>query len=185
MRSFIAAIVLALTACASMGLQEAQTLPQKMAYAYGTQIAIRSASVSSLDAKTITSGDMLCIMDVDDKLALALNGARDLAEVGDVNSAEARLVAASKGLTALQAWMRGESQDVGCQKPEPDAVKDLTASLAIALLTESSVVSSIISDAKQEGRDLDASDWKRIMDRDALVTAQQQAALAKAQAEGR
>lgn len=62
---------------------------------------------------------------------------------------------------------------------------DAAVSLLIALLNQSAQISQALRQARAEGRDLNADEWKAITDRDDLAAAQQAAALAKAQAEGR
>ena len=62
---------------------------------------------------------------------------------------------------------------------------DLAISLAIAMLNNAGAISAAVAKAQAEGRDLNADDWKTIMDRDDLAAAQAAAALARAKAEGR
>jgi len=62
---------------------------------------------------------------------------------------------------------------------------DSAISLLLALLNQSAAISSAIRNAQAEGRELNATDWQIILDRDDLAAAMQKAALAKAQAEGR
>lgn len=62
---------------------------------------------------------------------------------------------------------------------------DAALSLMISLINQSGAISAAIRQAHAEGRDLTAADWQAITNRDDFAAAQQDAALAKAQAEGR
>ena len=62
---------------------------------------------------------------------------------------------------------------------------DLAISLAIAMLNNAGAISAAIAKAQSEGRDLNADDWKAILDRDDMAAAQAAASLARAKAEGR
>jgi hypothetical protein len=62
---------------------------------------------------------------------------------------------------------------------------DAALSLLIALLNQAGAISAALRTARAEGRELNAADWQAILDRDDLAAAQQVAAIARAQAEGR
>lgn len=63
---------------------------------------------------------------------------------------------------------------------------DAAIALLLALINQSGAISAAITKARAEGRDaLTADEWQAIMDRDETAKLAQQAALAKAQSEGR
>lgn len=101
-------ILLVLAACGSLGLEEAKTFEDRLAYAYGTNTAVREASTSVLNAGTISSDDMIYIKGVNDRLRLGLDAARDAARIGDMDTAEARLLMITQSLVALQNYMRAK-----------------------------------------------------------------------------
>ena len=106
LRNYYFLLVLLLAGCSSLGLVEPQTFEQRLAYAYGTNTAIREASTSALNAGVISSDDMIYIMGINDNMRLALDAAKDAAKVGDIQTAEARLVMVTNALTALQEYLR-------------------------------------------------------------------------------
>jgi type IV pilus biogenesis protein CpaD/CtpE len=105
MKRLLAILLLALAGCASLGLEPPQTFEDRLAYAYGTNTALREASISALDARTITSTDMGHIMSVNGQVRVLLDQARSFSGT-DVSTAEGRLLAATKLLTELQNYLR-------------------------------------------------------------------------------
>ena len=62
---------------------------------------------------------------------------------------------------------------------------DAALSLVIALINNAGAISQLVQQAQAQGRDLNADDWKTILDRDDIAKAKAVAELARAKAEGR
>jgi len=101
-----AAFLLVLTACASLGIEPANSFGDRLAYAYGTYAAVNTAAASSLDAKTITREDAESIQKIASQARALLDGAKLAANGGDLANANSRLTAASAILTQLQQYLR-------------------------------------------------------------------------------
>lgn len=97
--------VLLLAGCASLGLQEAKSFSDRIAYAEGVNTAIRDASTDALNAHSITSADMEHVMAINAQAKALLASARSL-QGTDVQTAEGKLLTATKLLTELQTWLR-------------------------------------------------------------------------------
>ena len=102
-------VLMLLSGCASLGLQEAKTFDQKLAYAYGNNTALREASTAALNAGQITSKDMEHIMAVNAQARSILDAARSMRGL-DPQAAEARLVLATNLLVQLQQYLRSRQQ---------------------------------------------------------------------------
>lgn len=105
MKGLFLAAVVALAGCAGMGIEPPKSFEDRLAYATGTNTALRDASTSSLDAGKITSADMEHVKAVNDKVKTILLVARRAAGV-DLSTAEAKLLEATKLLTDLQTYLR-------------------------------------------------------------------------------
>jgi len=105
MKRLLAVVLLVLAGCAWLGLEPAKSFDDRLAYAYGTNTALREASISALDARTITSANMEHIMSINGQVRVLLDAARSL-RGADPSTAEGRLLAATKLLTELQTYLR-------------------------------------------------------------------------------
>lgn len=94
-----------LTACASLGLAPAKTFDERWSYAQGQTTGLREASTRALDAKLITSGDMEYCIAVADRSTHMLTMARAAYNVGDISTAEGRLLLVSSILTDLETYL--------------------------------------------------------------------------------
>jgi hypothetical protein len=98
-------LALLLSGCAQLGIAPAKSFDDRLAYAYGTNTAIREASTSALNAKQITSEDMEHVMAVNDQARSILDAARGMKGI-DPKAAEGRLVLATNLLVQLQQYLR-------------------------------------------------------------------------------
>lgn len=94
-----------LTACASLGLAPAKTFDERWSYAQGQTTGLREASTRALDAQFITSGDMEFCIDLADRTTKMLAMARAAYNVGDISTAEGRLLFASSLLSDLETYL--------------------------------------------------------------------------------
>jgi PBP1b-binding outer membrane lipoprotein LpoB len=106
----LAAIAILVTAvmfagCAGMGVEPPKSFEDRLAYATGTNTALRDASTSSLDAGMITSADMEHVMEINAKVKTLLLAARRVSGA-DLSTAESKLIEATKLLTDLQTYLR-------------------------------------------------------------------------------
>lgn len=106
----VTAILLVLLAgCAQLGLAPAQTLSQKIAYAYGTHTAVLQATTAAVTAGTLSSSDATSVLKMADGSQALLDSARALAAAGDVNGATNKLALATAALTALQQYLNAHT----------------------------------------------------------------------------
>lgn len=106
MRNYLFIFLFVLTGCAALGLTEAKNFEQRLAYAYGTNTAVREASTSALNAGTITSKDMEAVIPLNDQIRQVLDASRAALSAGDIKTAEARLMLAVNLTTQLQTYLR-------------------------------------------------------------------------------
>jgi flagellar basal body L-ring protein FlgH len=98
-------LLLVLAGCASLGLAPAKSFDERWSYAQAQTIGLRDASTRALDAKLITSGDMEYCIAVADRSTQMLTMARAAHNVGDISTAEGRLLLVSSILTDLETYL--------------------------------------------------------------------------------
>ena len=98
-------LLLLLAGCASLGLVPPESFGDRLAYAEGTNTAIREASTDALNNREITSADMEHVIKINAEVKTILRAAR-LTMGTDLQTAEGKLLAATKLLTELQAYLR-------------------------------------------------------------------------------
>jgi hypothetical protein len=103
----IALIVMA--GCTTLGLEPASTIEERIAYAVSQNAGLRQAAANSLDAGEITKSDAQSVLKITDEVRTALDAARTAANLGDMDTAEARLQLASAILVELQKFLRKQS----------------------------------------------------------------------------
>jgi hypothetical protein len=107
--AFVAAVLLALTACAQLGLAPASSFSDRLAYAYGTHTAVLTSATHSLEAGEISSEDATRVLKVADQARQALDAAKLALTAGDTSTAEGRLQLAVALLGELQTYLRAKS----------------------------------------------------------------------------
>jgi len=99
-----------LNACASLGLAPAQSLPERLSYAYGVNAGLRNAATSSLKAGTLKVDDAEYVLRVTDSTRTLLDAAGTALTGADPKTAEGRLVLALNGLALLQDYLNQKVQ---------------------------------------------------------------------------
>lgn len=102
--------VLLVAACASIGVEQPESFDQRLAYAYGTNTAVRSAAANAVTVGTIDKSDAQFILKQTDDARALLDASRLALSVGDVSTAEGRLVLAVGILTQLQQYLNTRAQ---------------------------------------------------------------------------
>ncbi len=97
-----------LSACASLGLQTAETFNEKLAVGYGTVTQVRSTATQLVVAKKLGSADASNVQAQADSARAGLDIARDLSK-SDMPAANNRLQMATAVLTALQSYLSTRS----------------------------------------------------------------------------
>lgn len=100
-----AALLVAVSACAQLGLAVPQTFNEKTAVAYLTVTEVRTTATSLLQTGTITKADAINVEASADTARQGIDVAREIHKSGDVSTAEGRLVAVRTALTALQTYL--------------------------------------------------------------------------------
>lgn len=104
------AYLLILAACASVGLQPAQTFDERLAYAVSQNAAVRQAAANSLDAGEIQLQDAQFVLKTTDEARTLLDAAKVASGAGDVSTAEGRLGVAVSVLSQLQNYLRSHKK---------------------------------------------------------------------------
>jgi len=99
-------LLVLLSACSSLGLQPAETLDQRIAYAYGVQAAVNDATTAALTAGSITKADAQSVLKTSLEARVLLDAARVANGAGDPTTAQGRLTLAVNLLTQLQTFLR-------------------------------------------------------------------------------
>lgn len=98
-------LLLFIAGCASFGLEAPQSFGDRLAYAEGLNTGLRDASTDALNNHEITSRDMEHVIAVNTQAKTLLASARLLMGT-DLQTAEGKLLAATKLLTELQTYLR-------------------------------------------------------------------------------
>lgn len=98
-------LFLLLVGCATLGLAPAQTLNQKIAYAYGTHTAVLQATTGAVAAGKLSSADATQVLKLADDSRVLLDAATSLEASGDTAGATSKLALATTALTALQTFL--------------------------------------------------------------------------------
>ena len=101
-------VLLLIAGCAQLGLAPADNFDSKLAYAYGTNTAIREASTQALTAHKITSADMEKVLTVNDQARLILDSAKTAAAAGNTQDANAKLLMATSILTSIRTFLNSK-----------------------------------------------------------------------------
>lgn len=107
LKKFQILFLLALTACASVGLEEAKTYDQREAYALGTVTAIREAATSSLTLGDMDASEGRNVLSVTDDARRIIDSARFVYDAGNEPEASRQLNLAIALLQQLQNHLRG------------------------------------------------------------------------------
>lgn len=91
--------------CTSMGLAPAKSFDDKLAYAYGTNTALRSAATNSLSAGSLSSDDAEEVLRLTDQARALLDSAKLASASGDPTTADGKLLLATNILTQLRAYL--------------------------------------------------------------------------------
>lgn len=102
----LTAFALVLTGCASMGLEKATSLNDRLVYAEGQYHAALDATDSSLKQGEISAVTAQSIVAQADDANLILKAAQKASAVGDTSTAEGKLAEALVSLQALQDYLR-------------------------------------------------------------------------------
>ncbi len=94
-----------LCACSSLGLTNADTFNEKLAYAYGTHTAVLEATTTSVKSGALSGTDARHVLKAADDARALLDAAKVAAASGDTAGASNKLALATSALTALQAYL--------------------------------------------------------------------------------
>lgn len=107
-RNLLASVaLLALAACAQLGLAPAQTFDQKLAYAYGTHTAIVASAAQATKTGTLNATDAEHVLTLADQSRQFLDAAHAV-ETSNVNDASAKLALATAILNQLTIYLQAQ-----------------------------------------------------------------------------
>lgn len=103
--AFVFVLCAVLAACTSIGVAPAKSFPERLAYAYGVNTAVRQAATQGLNAGTLSGSDGEQVLKLTDEARTLLDSAKTLMDI-DARGAESKLVLATEILTHLQTYLR-------------------------------------------------------------------------------
>jgi hypothetical protein len=101
-------MLLVLQACASLGLAPAETLSQRISYAYSQNTALRTAAANALNAGQLKVDDARYVLAVTDNGRTLLDASKAALLGGDISTAEGRLILALNILDTLQGYLNSK-----------------------------------------------------------------------------
>jgi hypothetical protein len=106
-RSFLLILLVALSACQSLGLQNPETFREQLAYSYSQNAAFRLSTAQALKAGTLTKSDGQQVLTTTDTVRSALDEAKALSAKGggDTSTALGKLQLAQGLLQTVQAFL--------------------------------------------------------------------------------
>lgn len=103
--AFYAVLLVALTACGTLGLETPKTFNERLAAGYTTVTAARDTAATLLTSGKITAADAQQVQNQCDNARSGLDIARSI-HASDPPAGDAKLTAILAGLTALQAYLQ-------------------------------------------------------------------------------
>lgn len=94
-----------LSGCTALGVPQAETFNQKLAYAYGTHTAVLQAAEAAVKAGQLSSEDATKILGDADNVKAALDAAGNAYMAGDAAGANNKLAIAVSILQYVQAYL--------------------------------------------------------------------------------
>ena len=101
--------LLLISACASLGITQPQSLDQRLAYTTGQITGIRSAAATAVESRAISADDGEKVLKMTDDAKALVDGAKTALAAGDQTAAESKLVLATSVLTALRTFLSRQS----------------------------------------------------------------------------
>lgn len=106
----LAVTLVTLAGCAALGLEPARNFDERLAYAVTQNAAVRTAAANSLEAGALSLEDARQVLKLTDEARTLMDAAKVASGVGDVQTAEARLVLATRILTELRTYVTDRSK---------------------------------------------------------------------------
>ncbi len=106
-RLLVLVLLQVLTGCAALGLAPAQSIDERLAYAYGAHTAVLQATAAARDAGKLSPADVHHVTESADQVRTLLDAARRVQTANPQGAAD-RLKLAVSLLTELQTWLRGK-----------------------------------------------------------------------------
>ena len=103
---FLAPAPFVLDGCTALGVAQAQTFNEKLAYAYGVHTAVLQASTSAVTAGQLSSADATKVLTDSDYAKSVLDAAAAAYTAGDAAGANSKLAIATSLLSAVQAYLQ-------------------------------------------------------------------------------
>lgn len=104
------ALMILVSACASLGLTEPKSLDDRLAYAYGNVTGLREATATLLEQGNIASSDGEYVLKVTDQSRAMLDSARTVSDAGDMTVAQDRLEVALAVMEELNKYLDRRSE---------------------------------------------------------------------------
>ena len=105
----LAALALLLSGCGSLGLPDAESFNDRVAYALATHTAVLKATTTAVSLGEISSAEAEKIAGIADGARELIDTARRIESTGDIGGADRQLSLAITVLTELQVYLRRRS----------------------------------------------------------------------------
>lgn len=105
LRPTLPLLLILLSACATLGLQSADTFNKKAAYTYAGVDAVMQTVTTSVFDKSLSPEAAQTAIDKAHEITAAVDTARSIAGAGNLADANNRLAAATIALTALKSYV--------------------------------------------------------------------------------
>jgi len=104
MKYALVLVLLALSACQSLGLAPPQSFDEKLANAYGVHTAVVQATTTALSSGSISQADAIAVQGMEKNARTLLDSAKSI-EQTNPSGAQTNLGLALSALTALQTYL--------------------------------------------------------------------------------
>lgn len=106
LKPLVLPLLLILAACGSLGLVTAQSLDERLSYAYGQHTGALQTIATATDLGELHSSEAKAVLAITDNARLILDSAKLAAGAGDVSTAEGRVVLATNVLREVNTYLR-------------------------------------------------------------------------------
>lgn len=105
LRPTLPILLILLSACAALGLANADTFNKQLAYASGNLAAVMASVATNVTSGDISVTDARKAIEEGKNIQTGLDAARSIAKSGNITDANTRLAVASAALTVLQDFI--------------------------------------------------------------------------------
>ena len=106
--TFILIVLLSVAGCASLGMAPAKSFEQKVAYSYGIHTAVLQSAANAVNNQDISLEEGKQVLNLADESRALLDASRQAFHIGDIDTANGKLMLATSILSQLQTYLRSK-----------------------------------------------------------------------------